>query len=289
MKNLYILIALFFSVPIYAEDSKTQMAIDWIMKSCISGGSKVSISGQGEANLKFKSILSSGISGEVALDYDELQGLGDELNKVSLEHADKVRNCIEPYRMQIFNAIMGLSNSSQDVQKNEHANDSINYNLDNFSTWYTWGEETHRISEDKNFYHSAPSSYLVEATTNSTEGDRGGVSKSNLPANEFRGSKLKVSGYLKGENLSDAFIWLWVSESNQKKEVDLYFKKDKAQKINKNWTYFEIITNIPNTAKTISFGLNVGSKGKVWLDSVKLEAVSNSEKEIYDAILFMEN
>ncbi len=112
MKRIYFIPLLYAIIsPTYAEDTKTQKAMDWIMQSCISSGSKVSISAQGQAGLKFKSLLNSGAQGEVTLDYSQLQGLGDDLNKVSMENAEKVRNCIEPYRMKIFNAIMESSES----------------------------------------------------------------------------------------------------------------------------------------------------------------------------------
>lgn len=121
MKRIYFIPLLYAIIsPTYAEDTKTQKAMDWIMQSCISSGSKVSISAQGQAGLKFKSLLNSGVQGEVTLDYSQLQGLGDELNKVSTENADKVRNCIEPYRMKIFNAIMEGSESENKTTSTEN-------------------------------------------------------------------------------------------------------------------------------------------------------------------------
>jgi len=90
-----------------ADDKKINQAIEWMMQSCVSSGSKIDISAKGNADLKIKSILKSGVGAELSFTKSEITGLTNELNNLSLQNADQVRDCIAPYRGQILNAILG--------------------------------------------------------------------------------------------------------------------------------------------------------------------------------------
>lgn len=146
--------------------------------------------------------------------------------------------------------------------------------------WYVWGRNTHKVAVDKKIFHSKPTSFSVAALTNS---GRGGFTQSNLSADDYKGKKVKLSGYFKTKNVPNAFIWLWSKdgEKNKLKEEDMTIQGSKEY----DWTPFEIITKIPEKSKTLSFGINLGKQGKMWVDDIKFEIVPNNTPEKTDRFI----
>lgn len=134
MKKIHVMFLLcLFYTSAYAEDTNVQQAIDWIMTSCVSSGTKVDISSSADAGLSVKSFLNGNIGGEVKLNKTEISGLTDELNKLSLENADKVRDCISPHRGKILNIILGISDENP-TEGNflKTSNGDFSLNLENY-------------------------------------------------------------------------------------------------------------------------------------------------------------
>ena len=89
-----------------------QFVIDAIFSLCVGGGGTVSVSASGNADDSF-SLRKSDTAGrvrEVTIDKSEAKGLVAGLNNaissVAADQADKVRECIKPYRDRIMNMVL---------------------------------------------------------------------------------------------------------------------------------------------------------------------------------------
>lgn len=146
--------------------------------------------------------------------------------------------------------------------------------------WYVWGRETHKVMVDKTIYHSKPTSFSVMSLTNS---GRGGFTQSNLSSDDYKGKKVKLSGYFKTKDVPHAFIWFFAKDDkkNTLKEEDMYIKGSKEY----DWTPFEIIMKVPSNSKTVSFGINLGKQGQMWVDDIKFEIVPKDTPEKTDSFI----
>lgn len=178
------LIALSLIIPSYscADQDNTEKAIDWIMKSCVSSGSRILVEGEGsgEASLKLKSLekLGAGVSGSFNLKKEEIEGLTDQLNSLSLENAEKIRDCITPFRERIF--IMYLpeekdNNRGADDKKDNVTNNSPEINKESIN------------SEDKKTTYN-------DANTTSSEDDKKSdkIEKNRVKSQETTGDKSPI-------------------------------------------------------------------------------------------------
>jgi hypothetical protein len=92
-----------------------QFVIDAIFSLCVGGGGTVSVSASGNADDSF-SLRKSDTAGrvrEVTINKSEAKGLVAGLNNaissVAADQADKVRECIKPYRDRIMNMVLTTS------------------------------------------------------------------------------------------------------------------------------------------------------------------------------------
>lgn len=102
------------SIPGVAQPAKVQEAVDILLKLCVAGGERIVISGGGDTgvdiSLKKLDVMGQ-VRGEIKIDKTEARGLVDglssALSQISAEQADKVRECIKPYRDAIMSLILG--------------------------------------------------------------------------------------------------------------------------------------------------------------------------------------
>jgi AraC family transcriptional regulator len=157
---------------------------------------------------------------------------------------------------------------------------SLNALAEEPSGWFIWGRDTHKVNIDHSVFRSSPKSYSIESLPNATSSDRGGLTQSYILAQKYAGKKVRLSGYLKGNNVSDVFIWLFAKETNKKYiEYDTYISGTELDNVNKNWGQFNMVMFIPKETKTISFGFNMGWIGKLWIDDIVFESVPQSTPE----------
>lgn len=116
----------------------------------------------------------------------------------------------------------------------------------------------------------------VAAYIESLEGDAKGFGTlmQSCSAAEFKGSKVKFTGYLKTENVSAwAGLWLRVDGREGGKPLSFDNMQDRALKGTADWTYCEIILEVPENSHTLNFGALLVGNGKIWFDALKFEKV----------------
>ena len=96
---------------------------------------------------------------------------------------------------------------------------------------------------------------------------------------KFLGKRIKMTGYLKSENVSDwAGLWLRVDQAGSQQSLSFDNMQDRAIKGTKDWTKYEIILDVPTNASMLAFGALLSGSGQIWFDNITFEIVDNSVK-----------
>ena len=96
---------------------------------------------------------------------------------------------------------------------------------------------------------------------------------------KFLGKRIKMTGYLKSENVSDwSGLWLRVDQAGSQQSLSFDNMQDRAIKGTKDWTKYEIILDVPTNASMLAFGALLSGSGQIWFDNITFEIVDNTVK-----------
>jgi len=144
-----------------------------------------------------------------------------------------------------------------------------------FDGWFKAGNKpnSYNVGLDKHIFKSGGSSAFIESSESKIEGF--GTLMQTCSAQEYFGKRIKMTGYIKSENVSDwAGMWLRV-DSKLTKQQSLSFDnmQDRPIKGNTDWTKCEIILDVPEESGTLNFGVLLSGTGRVWVDNIGFEVV----------------
>jgi hypothetical protein len=96
-------------------------------------------------------------------------------------------------------------------------------------------------------------------------------------ADDYRGKRLRVSAYVKGDNL-DFGAWLYMNTTISGAPAPggyLAYDStyDKRTKGTSDWRKHEIVLDVPARSASIAFGFEMNGKGQVWADDFQFEVV----------------
>lgn len=130
--------------------------------------------------------------------------------------------------------------------------------------WYTIGQGDYFEKVDSTVAHSGKNSLLVFQ-----EGEKvnfGGWAY-NIPAN-FAGERIKLTGYVKTENVEDGFAGLWMRIDPK---IAFDNMNDRGVKGTTDWQQYEIELDLnANHAQRIVIGALLVGKGKAWVDDLEV-------------------
>jgi AraC family transcriptional regulator len=111
-------------------------------------------------------------------------------------------------------------------------------------------------------------SMLIEASAPASA-DHFGTLMQVISAENYRGSRWKLSGYLKTDTALRALMWIRVSGP----ENILAFDNMASRPVTgtTDWTRYEIVFEVPADSVDIAFGFLLSQSGKVWGDDFRLE------------------
>jgi RNA polymerase sigma factor (sigma-70 family) len=91
-------------------------------------------------------------------------------------------------------------------------------------------------------------------------------------ADSYRGKRVRLSAWLKTKDVAGrAALWMRVDSADKTLTFDNM--DGRAVKGDSRWTRYEVVLDVPEAAKHITFGLLVAGKGQAWVDDFQLEAV----------------
>jgi hypothetical protein len=134
---------------------------------------------------------------------------------------------------------------------------------------------------------SAPADYVFDVDTTtavngkhsalitSKPGAKGGgfgTLMQTIAADNYRGGRWRLSGYLRTESANRAQMWMRVDGANAKA---LGFDNMDSHPVvgTTGWTRYEIVLDVPPDSADIAFGFFLAGSGKVWGDGFRLEKV----------------
>ena len=96
-----------------------------------------------------------------------------------------------------------------------------------------------------------------------------------ISADAYRGSRVRLSGYLKTQDARGAQMWMRVDGSDYKL---LSFDNMDSRPVTgtTDWTCYDIVLDVPSESMDIAFGFFLTQGGKVWGDNFKLEKIETS-------------
>jgi len=97
-----------------------------------------------------------------------------------------------------------------------------------------------------------------------------------LKADNYRGDRIRLSGYLKVEMVTGwAGLWMRV-EDRDGDDLCMDNMENRPVKGSSDWIKYSVILDVPVHSEKISFGVLLKGKGQVWVDNVVLERVNQS-------------
>lgn len=127
----------------------------------------------------------------------------------------------------------------------------------------------YRVSADEAVRHGGKSSALLEFVGKKAEGF--GTLMQIFSAENYRGKRLRLIGWIKTENADTAQMWLRLDGDN--KTVGFDNMQNRLLRGTQDWKKCEIVLDVPADAVNIAFGFIVSGTGKAWADDFKFDIV----------------
>lgn len=102
-----------------------------------------------------------------------------------------------------------------------------------------------------------------------------GTIKHALDPNQYRGKRIRMTGYVRSENVHRwAGLWLRVDDS-VKNAVAFDNMANRAITGTTDWTKCTLVLDVPENAKNIVYGGLLNGCGQIWFDDMNIEIVGN--------------
>lgn len=96
-----------------------------------------------------------------------------------------------------------------------------------------------------------------------------------IRADEYRGKRIRLSGYVRPGDADQSALWLRVDMDNGDYILDgmLGFTPRDAKSAKGGWLQVMLVADVPKDAAGIAFGARMSGKGQMWADDLSLEVV----------------
>jgi hypothetical protein len=149
------------------------------------------------------------------------------------------------------------------------------------NSWVKRGSlpDSYKAGLDNTVFKSGKKSAFIESLENNIEGF--GTIMQTCNAKNYLGTRIKMTGYIKSENVADwAGMWLRVDSKTDHKSLSFDNMQDRSIKGTTDWTKCEIILDVPEESGTLNFGVLMAGTGKVWFDNISFEIIDNGTPEV---------
>ncbi|MFT5436740.1 MAG: hypothetical protein ACI840_001389 [Ulvibacter sp.] len=152
--------------------------------------------------------------------------------------------------------------------------------LNNLDNWFKAGSNPNGYETrlDTSTFYTGVSSAIIESKEKKTKGF--GTLMQSCSAKNYLGKRVKLSGYLKTENVKKwAGLWFRVDGENQKRVLSFENMRQRKIKGTTDWTKHEITLDVPKNALSLNFGSLIVGSGKVWFDNISFEVVADLKRK----------
>ncbi len=134
---------------------------------------------------------------------------------------------------------------------------------DKAKDWSIFGKGDYSITYDQSITQNGKIAAVIESTGDNVQFKALAYS---IPA-DFGGKKIKLTGYIKTENVADGWAGLWMRIDPQ-----IAFDNMQSRGITgtTDWKKYEIELNINSNAKKLVIGGILSGTGKMWVDNLEV-------------------
>ena len=132
--------------------------------------------------------------------------------------------------------------------------------------------DIYKFELDENVFYSGRKSGLLYSKKGASIREFATIVQK-FQARIYLGKQIKMSCYLKTEQLTRCQAWLQINDSYD--DVILFNSMDSSALQGKtDWNLYSIILDVPKEGASILFGVQLFGTGKVWADNFSFEEVS---------------
>jgi hypothetical protein len=95
-----------------------------------------------------------------------------------------------------------------------------------------------------------------------------------IAADEYRGKRVRLSGWLKTVNAGEASLWMRIDGEQRRLGFDNM--NDRAVSGTTDWKMYSVVLDVPDDAKNIFLGVLLIDKGQTWADDLAFEVVGSN-------------
>ncbi|MFD2909957.1 hypothetical protein ACFSX9_14575 [Flavobacterium ardleyense] len=137
--------------------------------------------------------------------------------------------------------------------------------------------QSYEIGPTKDQIYSNQEVYTIKSIKSKIE--RFGNIMKTVDANPYQGKTVKMTGYVKSENVKSwAGMWMRV-DFYSSKELAFDNMQQRGIKGTTDWTKYEVVLFVPEFATSISYGVLLAGTGQIWMKDISLEVVSDTVAE----------
>jgi hypothetical protein len=133
--------------------------------------------------------------------------------------------------------------------------------------------DQYQITVDTSIKHSGKASASLKFACGS-DSDAWAYLSQNIAADDFRGKRVRLSGWLKTNDVTGASLIMRVDGERQMLAFDNM--DNRTIKGTTDWKWYSLVLDVPVAAKQIFLGVLPRGRGQTWADDLKLEVVDQS-------------
>ena len=148
-------------------------------------------------------------------------------------------------------------------------------------SWFKSGSksQSYKVTTDSITFQSGKKSVCIVSLDSTIEGFE--TVMQYCSAKNYLGTRIKMTGYIKSENVADwAGMWLRIDSKTQGESLGFDNMHDRPIIGNSDWTKCEIVMDVPVESITLNFGALISGTGKIWFDNVSFEILDNASPKI---------
>ena len=152
-------------------------------------------------------------------------------------------------------------------------------------SWFRSGNksDSYKVATDSVTFQSGKKSVCIVSKDTIIEGFE--TIMQYCSAKNFLGTRIKMTGYIKSENVADwAGMWLRIDSKTQGESLGFDNMQDRPITGNSDWTKCEIVMDVPMESITLNFGALISGTGKIWFDNVSFEILDNVSPKTSDEL-----
>jgi hypothetical protein len=152
-------------------------------------------------------------------------------------------------------------------------------------SWFRSGNksDSYKVATDSVTFQSGKKSVCIVSKDTIIEGFE--TIMQYCSAKNFLGTRIKMTGYIKSENVVDwAGMWLRIDSKTQGESLGFDNMQDRPITGNSDWTKCEIVMDVPMESITLNFGALISGTGKIWFDNVSFEILDNVSPKTSDEL-----